>query len=233
MNNWIDENGMLILSIFGLIIGFFITVILVQFVLMFFAYLLKKRILLVSKKTFNEVLLSRDAIESKENSIGFDHINSIFETISEIANHKDKLVKATGESLKKLDTKIDNMSNTIATLEELNKKLRNREEVISKLKTIKLLITAIEEIDKFIPNSKENYLQFIRDNIETILIGLGVEPYRLNFINDNEFLKYHIINSQITKGEIKLIRTGYYITLPDGIYVVKQAQIEYLEEVKL
>ena len=227
MMNWIVENWELIAITFGIVIGLFLTVLLGQFILKYVGYLLNKRVLLVNKETYHQVVMTRDSIDASNGSLGIDQLNGLFESIAEVANHKDKLVRATGESLKKLDSKIDNMSATIAMLEEQNKQLRIRDEVLSKIKTIKLLLTTIEEIDKFIPSSQEKYLEFIKDNIESVLIGLGVEPFQLQFIKNEDYLKYYRIDSTNQDGDIALVKQGYLINLPEGDYVVKQAVITY------
>lgn len=225
--SWIVENWVLIAATFGTVIAFFLTVLIGQFVLKYVGYLFNKRVLLVNKEIFHHVVMTRDSIEASNGTLELDQLNGLFESIAEVANHKDKLVRATGESLKKLDTKIDNMASTIAMLEEQNKHLRNRDEVLSKVKTIKLLLTTIEEIDKFIPSSEEKYLAFVRDNIESVLIGLGVEPFELQHINNEDHLKYYRVDSSEQNGNVSLVRQGYLVNLPEGDYVVKQAVISY------
>lgn len=232
MAHFINEYGVLILSILGIIIAFFLTVIIVQFLTLIFVHLLKKRVLLVNREYYREILLKRDEIELKNNSMDLEMFSGLFESLSEVRKHKDKLVVATGESLKKLDNKIDSMSTTISNLEEVNKKLRNRDEVIGKIKTIKLLISTIEEIDKFIDDSKENYLEFIRDNIETVLIGIGVESYGLEYKDNEEFIKYYLPLNEKSDGELELLKKGFLVPLPEGSLVVKQAQIKFSGEIK-
>lgn len=230
MINWFIEQWMNILIALGVVISLFVTIFVGQFSLKYIGYLFNKRVLLVNKETFHHLVMTRDAIESNNGTVGFEQLNGLFESIAEVASHKDKLVRATGESLKKLDSKIDNMASTIAMLEGINKDLRNRDEVISKIKTIKLLISTIEEIDKFLLTTKENYLEFIRDNIETVLIGLGVEPFELEYSNDEDLLKYYKVDDSKQMGPIKLIKKGYLVSLPEGNYVVKQSLIKYLGE---
>lgn len=230
MINWFIEQWMNILIALGVVISLFVTIFVGQFSLKYIGYLFNKRVLLVNKETFHHVVMTRDAIESNNGTVGFEQLNGLFESIAEVASHKDKLVRATGESLKKLDSKIDNMASTIAMLEGINKDLRNRDEVMSKIKTIKLLISTIEEIDKFLLTTKENYLEFIRDNIETVLIGLGVEPFELEYSNDEDLLKYYKVDDSKQMGPIKLIKKGYLVSLPEGNYVVKQSLIKYLGE---
>lgn len=230
MMDWIVENWVLIVITFGIVIGLLITVLLGQFILKYVGYLLNKRVLLVNKETYHQVVMTRDTIDASNGTLGLDQLNGLFDSIAEVANHKDKLVRATGESLKKLDAKIDNMSATIAMLEDQNKQLRNRDEVLSKIKTIKLLVTTIEEIDKFIPTSEEKYLEFIRDNIESVLIGMGVEPFELQYIKNDDYLKYYRVDTLNHDGDVMLVKPGYLINLPEGDYVVKQAVITYKGE---
>lgn len=230
MINWFIEQWMNILIALGVVISLFVTIFVGQFSLKYIGYLFNKRVLLVNKETFHHLVMTRDAIESNNGTVGFEQLNGLFESIAEVASHKDKLVRATGESLKKLDSKIDNMASTIAMLEGINKDLRNRDEVISKIKTIKLLISTTEEIDKFLLTTKENYLEFIRDNIETVLIGLGVEPFELEYSTDEDLLKYYKVDDSKQMGPIKLIKKGYLVSLPEGNYVVKQSLIKYLGE---
>lgn len=232
MDNFINEYGVLILLILGIIISIVLTVIIVYYLALIFAYLLKKRVLLVNREYYKEIMLKRDEIELNKNSIDLEMFSGLFDSLSEVRKHKDKLVMATGESLKKLDNKIESMSSTISNLEEINKKLRNRDEVIGKIKTIKLLISTIEEIDKFIGDSKENYLEFIRDNIETVLIGIGVESYGLELKDHEEFIKYYLPINERKDGGLELIKKGFLVPLPEGSFVVKQAQIKYTGEIK-
>jgi hypothetical protein len=228
MFDWFNEQWLNILIALGVVIVLFVTIPVGQFSLKYVGYLLNKRVLLVNKETFHHVVRTRDAIESNEGSVGLEQLNGLFESIAEVASHKDKLVRATGESLRKLDSKMDNMASTIAMLEGINKDLRNRDEVMSKIKTIKLLISTIDEIEKFLLVTKENYLEFIRDNIETVLIGLGVEPFELEYSKDEDMLKYYKVEDSMQTGPIKLIKKGYLVSLPEGNYVVKQSLIQYL-----
>ena len=94
-----------------------------------------------------------------------------------------------------------------------------------KLKSIKLLLTLVDEIDKFSLHTKENYLEFIQDNIKTVLIGLGAEPFDNEFLASDELLKYYKLSTEETTAPYKVDKEGYLVRMPDNNYVVKQAII--------
>jgi predicted MPP superfamily phosphohydrolase len=188
-------------------------------------YLWHKRVLLVDKKYLTEMSLLREKLYAEKGEIPVEQLSGLFETLSTVVDHKDRLIKATGESLKKLDNKIDSMVTTIANLEETNRELRNRESVINNLKSIKLLMALLDEIEKFASESKEQYLGFIRDNLLTVLLGFGVEPYDVEFLDSEELLKYYKISNPDASEPYQIVKNGYLVRLPEGFFVIKQALI--------
>jgi len=225
MFDWFMSNWLNILLILGVVLAIGITVLILIYAAKWSLYLWHKRVLLVDRRYYSQMSIVREKMQAEHGDLNIDQLNSLFEALATVVDHKDKVIKATGESLKKLDTKFESLSSTIAMLEEANKELRNRDAVINKLKSIKLLLTLVEEIDKFSLHTKENYLEFIQDNIKTVLIGLGAEPFDNEFLASDELLKYYKLSTEETTAPYKVDKEGYLVRMPDNNYVVKQAII--------
>ena len=225
MVDWIETNWTNVLII-ALVIGVVVaTTVLTIYFAKLSLFLWNKRVLLVDKKYFTELTLIRERLYAEHGDIPIEHLSSLFEALSTVVEHKDKVIKATGESLKKLDGKLDAMTTTVANLEEINKELRNRESVINNLKSIKLLLALSEEVEKFASDSSEKYLGFVHDNLQTVLLGLGVEPFDDEFLYSDELLKYYKSAEADLIAPFKIDKQGYLVRLPDSVYVLKQAII--------
>jgi chromosome segregation ATPase len=172
---------------------------------------------------YAKVLALKQSAENKE-SIELNEINELYDAITQVASHKDSLIKKTGSALKSIDTKIDQFYQSLSRLEEENSQLRNNQKAQDNNRQLKLLTSIIDEIDTFIGNTKEEYLAYVRKTIITVLATLDCYEYSVEFLDQDLIRYYKILNSSST-NEYRVVKSGFYVPIANGHRIIAYAEL--------
>lgn len=211
---------LIVLGGFGVILLLLILVTLV----LYYVQGKDRKAMFVHKDVYSKVLNLKENIEQQE-ELSIKELSTLYESINEVAAHKDTLIKKTGTALKAMDAKLDQYQQTITRLEQENTSLRNNDKAMDRSKQLKLLISVIDEIDKFSLNTKEEYMSYLRGTLVAVLNGLDCFEYTQEFM-DQELLKYYSIQSTSPTQEYQVTKPGFYVPRPDGHTIVKYAVLE-------
>jgi hypothetical protein len=215
------------IDIWLIVLGGFGVILLLLILVTLVLYLLQgkdKKAMFVHKDVYARVLSLKESIEGQD-ELSIQELSSLYESISEVAAHKDTLIKKTGAALKSMDSKLDQYQQTIARLEQENSALRNNDKAMDRSKQLKLLISIVEEIDKFSSNTKEEYLSYLRGTVIAVLNGLDCFEYTQEFM-DQELLKYYSIKTTSPTQEYRVSQPGFYVPRPEGHTVIKYAVLD-------
>jgi hypothetical protein len=177
----------------------------------------------VHRDVYAKVLALKQSAENKE-SIELNEINELYDAITQVASHKDSLIKKTGSALKSIDTKIDQFYQTLARLEEENSQLRNNQKAQDNNRQLKLLISIIGEIDTFLSDTKEEYLAYVRKTIITVLATLDCFEYSVEFLDQDLVQNYKIIK-QSPNNEYQVVKNGFYVPIANGHRIIAYAEL--------
>lgn len=213
------ELWLLIIGILGILL---LTLILIT-VAMYYIHGRDKRAMFVHRDVFAKVLVLKQSAENKQ-SIELQEINELYESITEVATHKDALIKKTGSALKSIDAKIDQFYQTLARLEEENSQLRNNQKAQDNNRQLKLLTSIVDEIDKFLSYSKEEYLAYVRKTIITVLATLDCYEYSVEFL-DQDLVRYYKILKSSSANDYYVIKNGFYVPIANSHRIITYAEL--------
>lgn len=210
----------------------FITILGTLFLIYIYYKKSNKTFIIIDKRYYQDakMLMAKDKLEN-QNFLSV--INGIYQELDKVMNQKETLIKKTGSALQQINSNITNLTDTIADLRAENERLRNRTSLLDKKNNLLLLVILLEEIRKIRNNTNNNELSYIESNVINILLSYGVIEFTVEFLDD-DILKYYKFNEMSDHNNLSsyfVSQSGFYINLPDSIYVLKVASLMLKEKV--